>query len=56
MCLEMEKPNDELLWDNNRCNGEWDEVSNENQGEISWLIEAELTVGTAEENRPILCS
>jgi len=37
-----EKPNDELLWDNYKYNGEWNEVSNENRGEISQQTEAEL--------------
>lgn len=50
------KPNDELLWDNYECNREWNEVSNENQGKISQLNEAELTVGTAEGSCPILYS
>lgn len=44
----MEKPNDELHWENYKWNREWNEVNNENQGEISWPTEAELTVGTAE--------
>lgn len=42
----MEKPNDELLSGNYKCNGEGSGVSNENRGEISRLTEAELTVGT----------